>query len=169
MNVTKLGSIAFTLLLAACGGSEHHIGIEPGDGGSDGDARRKVVGNEPTDASTPSNTNSDGMADSGVGPAVSALDNLVVTLLERTSFASGEYAEVHTGRESYLLQITLGELLACLDPEGFERVHRSHIVNLDAVDHLRPADDRRLLVTLRDGTTLLASRAASERIRRRVR
>lgn len=82
---------------------------------------------------------------------------------------SGEYSEVHTGRDSYLVEITLAELLACLDPEVFERVHRSHIVNFDAVEHLRPADDRRLLVTLRDGTTILASRAASEKIRRRVR
>jgi two-component system LytT family response regulator len=83
--------------------------------------------------------------------------------------ASGEYSEIHTSRDVFLVQITLTELLMCLDPEVFERVHRSHIVNFDAVDHLRAADDRRLLVTLRDGTTILASRAASERIRQRVR
>lgn len=126
MNVTKLGSIAFTLLLAACGGSEHHIGIEPGDGGSDGDARRKVVGNEPTDASTPSNTNSDGMADSGVGPAVSALDNLVVTLLERTSFASGEYADryrvsmvIVNGASSNMTEISRVRVESSFGPTNF--------------------------------------------------
>ncbi|MEO6327171.1 MAG: LytTR family DNA-binding domain-containing protein [Thermoanaerobaculia bacterium] len=83
--------------------------------------------------------------------------------------ASGEYSEIHTARESHLVNIPLKELLARLDPASFEQIHRSHIVNLDAVDHLRPADDRRLLVTLRDGTSLLASRAASERMRQRVR
>lgn len=83
--------------------------------------------------------------------------------------ASGEYAEIHTERETYLVEITLAELHSCLDPERFERVHRSHIVNFDAVDHLRPADDRRLLITLRGGATVLASRSASERIRSRVR
>lgn len=83
--------------------------------------------------------------------------------------ASGEYSEVHTGRESHLVQIPLRELLVCLDPDTFEQVHRSHIVNLNAVDHFRPADDRRLLVTLRDGTAILASRAASKRIRERIR
>jgi two-component system, LytTR family, response regulator len=82
---------------------------------------------------------------------------------------SGEYAEIHAGRETHLVQIPLKDLLACLDPDTFEQIHRSHIVNMSAVDHFRPADDRRLLVTLKDGTSVLASRAASERIRQRIR
>lgn len=93
---------------------------------------------------------------------------IAVTDILRAS-ASGEYTEVRTARETYLLQIPLGELHACLDPELFERIHRSHVVNFDAVDHLRPADDRRLLVTLRGGETIVASRSASERLRRRAR
>jgi two-component system LytT family response regulator len=83
--------------------------------------------------------------------------------------AGGDYSEVHTEKESFLVHVTLSELASCLDPELFERVHRSHIVNLNAVEHLRPADDRRLVVTLKGGARVVASRAASERIRRRVR
>lgn len=83
--------------------------------------------------------------------------------------ARGEYAEVFTAEEPFLVQITLSEFNARLDEEQFLQVHRSHIVNLDAVDNLRPVDDRRLLVTLRDGTGIVASRAASERLRRLVR
>lgn len=83
--------------------------------------------------------------------------------------ASGQYSEIQAGQETYLVQIPLKELLACLDPDTFEQVHRSHIVNLNAIDHFRAADDRRLLVTLRDGSSVLASRAASERIRERIR
>jgi hypothetical protein len=41
-------------------------------------------------------------------------------------------------------------------------------VILSAVDVLRAAYDRRLFLALRDGVGVLASRAASERIRRRV-
>ncbi len=82
--------------------------------------------------------------------------------------ASGEYSEVFTEKSSYLVVSTLSELVECLDPAVFERVHRSHIVNFRAVRHLRAADDRRLLITLKDGTTVLASRAASVRLRRRV-
>jgi two-component system LytT family response regulator len=83
--------------------------------------------------------------------------------------AQGDYAEVHTPAGSFLLHVSLKELAARLDPERFLQVHRSHIVNLDAIDHLRPYDDRRLRIVLRDGSELVASRAASERLRDRVR
>jgi DNA-binding LytR/AlgR family response regulator len=42
-------------------------------------------------------------------------------------------------------------------------------VNLDAVEHLRPYDERRLAVTLKDGTVVVASRTASEELRRLAR
>jgi len=48
-------------------------------------------------------------------------------------------------------------------------VHRSHIVNLDAVEHMRPYDDRRLAITLKDGAVVVASRAASEELRKLAR
>jgi two-component system LytT family response regulator len=56
-----------------------------------------------------------------------------------------------------------------LDPARFRQVHRSHIVNLDAVAHLKPYDERRLAITLKDGTVVVASRAASEELRRLAR
>jgi len=80
--------------------------------------------------------------------------------------AQGDYAEVHVAEGSFLLRLTLAELAARLDPERFRQVHRSHIVNLDEVAHLRPYDDRRLAVTLKDGTVVVASRTASEQLRR---
>jgi two-component system, LytTR family, response regulator len=80
--------------------------------------------------------------------------------------ASGDYVEVHCGDGHHLLQIGLGELMARLDPERFCRVHRSHIVNLDQVERLSVHDERRLLVELRGGERILASRSASERLRR---
>jgi two-component system LytT family response regulator len=82
--------------------------------------------------------------------------------------ARGDYAEVHASGGEFLLRVTLAELAARLDPDRFRQVHRSHIVNLDAVRHLRRYDDRRLLVVLKDGTEIVASRAASEELRRSV-
>ncbi|PYQ28941.1 MAG: LytTR family transcriptional regulator, partial [Acidobacteria bacterium] len=79
--------------------------------------------------------------------------------------ASGDYAEVQTDRGSHLLHISLGELAARLDPEIFRQVHRSHIVNLDAVVKLVPYDARRLLIRLRNGKEIVASRSASEQLR----
>jgi two-component system LytT family response regulator len=83
--------------------------------------------------------------------------------------AQGDYAEVHAAEGVFLLHVTLVELAARLDPARFRQVHRSHIVNLDAVEHMRPYDDRRLAITLRDGSVIVASRAASEELRRLAR
>lgn len=83
--------------------------------------------------------------------------------------AQGDYAEVHTPAGAFLLHLSLKEMAARLDPERFVQIHRSHIISLDAIDHLRPYDDRRLLIVLRDGSEIVASRAASERLRHMVR
>ena len=74
-----------------------------------------------------------------------------------------------TAHDSVLVRVTLRELGALLDPRHFEQIHRSHVVSLAAIDHLQPIDDRRLLVTLRDGTQIVASRGGSQRLRRLVR
>ena len=79
--------------------------------------------------------------------------------------AKGDYAEVHTAAGAYLMHISLTELAARLDAKRFQRVHRSHIVNLDAVQHIQPHDDRRLEIVLADGSSVIASREASERLR----
>ncbi len=83
--------------------------------------------------------------------------------------ASDDYAEAHTRDEVYLLGTTLKSLARDLDSERFVRVHRSRIVNLDHVSSIEPFDDRRLAVKLKDGTSVLASRAGSSRLRRLVR
>jgi two-component system LytT family response regulator len=83
--------------------------------------------------------------------------------------AKGDYAEVHCGAGTFLLRVSIAELAARLDPGTFRQVHRAHIVNLDAVQHLRPYDERRLLITLRNGDEVVASRAASEALRRLAR
>lgn len=83
--------------------------------------------------------------------------------------ANGDYVEVHSERGRHLLHTSLGELANRLDPAVFRQVHRSHIVNLDAVVRLVPFDSRRLLIHLRDGTEILASRSASELLRSLVR
>ncbi len=80
--------------------------------------------------------------------------------------AQGDYAEVHAAAGTFLLHISLSELLERLDPARFQRVHRSHVVNLDAVQDLRANEDRRLRITLKDGSCVVASRAASEELRK---
>ena len=83
--------------------------------------------------------------------------------------ARGDYAEVHAPGGPFLLHVSLTELAARLDPGRFVQIHRSHIVNLDAVRLLRPYDERRLLVVLSNGEEIVASRTASEALRRQAR
>jgi two-component system LytT family response regulator len=83
--------------------------------------------------------------------------------------ARGDYAEVHAPGGPYLVHVSLTELARRLDRERFAQVHRSHIVNLDAVKLLRPHDERRLAIVLVNGEEIVASRSASEALRRQVR
>jgi len=83
--------------------------------------------------------------------------------------AAGDYAEVHGAAGVFLLQVSLADLISRLDPERFRQVHRSHIVNLDHVQQIEPFDERRLMITIAGGGEILASRKASEELRRLVR
>lgn len=82
--------------------------------------------------------------------------------------ASGDYVEIHTTNGRYLANLRMGDLENQLDPDRFVRIHRSHIVSLEHVVSMTPDPSGRLLVCLRDGTGLFASRARSRALRRRV-
>lgn len=80
--------------------------------------------------------------------------------------AAGDYVEAHVRGERVLLRMSLGELEQELDGHRFWRVHRSHLVAADSVSSFREhEDERRLIVVLTDGTEIVASRAASRRLR----
>jgi two-component system LytT family response regulator len=83
--------------------------------------------------------------------------------------AQGDYIEVHCPAGVFLLHMALGDLAARLDPDQFLQVHRSHLVNLAEVKVMRAHDDRRLMIELHGGDQVLASRAASEQLRRLIR
>lgn len=80
-----------------------------------------------------------------------------------------DYAQLVTTAGRHLVLMRLAELEARLDPTRFLRVHRQHIVNLDHVAALREHDERRLLVRLRDGSEVVASREGTRRLRALVR
>ena len=78
--------------------------------------------------------------------------------------AGDDYVSVYAGGRCHLVGLTLGEFERRLPPDRFRRVHRSHIVNLDFVTAIEP-HDRRLALWLVDGTTIVASRSASQALR----
>lgn len=79
--------------------------------------------------------------------------------------AAGDYVEAHASGHRHLLHLTLTELLDRLDAGRFQRIHRSHAVNLDHVDAIHAHDERRLRVVLSDGSEVVASREGTKLLR----
>lgn len=79
--------------------------------------------------------------------------------------ADSKYTAIAARGQSFLVRIGISELEAQLDPARFIRVHRSALVNLDFVDSMRADDQSQLVIQMRDGTTLTASRDASRILR----
>ena len=72
--------------------------------------------------------------------------------------AEGNYARLHTGKRSHLMRETMTSLETKLDPSRFLRIHRSTIVNADAIAELEPLFQGDYVVILRNGTRLTSSR-----------
>jgi two-component system LytT family response regulator len=88
--------------------------------------------------------------------AVNAIDRLE---------AQDDYVAVHTNGKRYLVYLGMAEFEARLDPARFVRVHRSHIVNLDKVAAFLPEDGTRLVIEMKDGARIAASRARARELR----
>jgi two-component system LytT family response regulator len=81
--------------------------------------------------------------------------------------AAGDYAKLHTDASTHLCSLGIGALDERLD-DRFLRVHRSAIVALDAIDHLRSDGSGGYVATLDDGTEVRVSRSYAGAIRDRI-
>ncbi|MDB4950614.1 MAG: response regulator receiver [Gemmatimonadetes bacterium] len=72
--------------------------------------------------------------------------------------ADGNYIRVHTGGKSHLIRGVLRGLDGRLDPSRFVRIHRSIILNVTRLKHVRPWFGGQHVAVLRDGTELRVSR-----------
>ncbi|HEU4642195.1 MAG TPA: LytTR family DNA-binding domain-containing protein [Gemmatimonadaceae bacterium] len=78
--------------------------------------------------------------------------------------AAANYVRIHARGESHALRESMKNMEAKLPPELFIRIHRSAIVNVDRIRELQPWFHGEVVVILRDGTRLIASRAFVERL-----
>lgn len=83
--------------------------------------------------------------------------------------AAGDYMCVHADGRTYVLRETMKSLEALLDPQIFQRVHRSTIVNVQRVRRLRPHTNGEYFLTLDDGRELKLSRSYRDRVDRLLR
>jgi two-component system LytT family response regulator len=78
--------------------------------------------------------------------------------------AADNYVRVHSGKERHLIRETMSHLEAQLDRRRFVRVHRSAIVNIDAIAEIRSLFHGDYGIRLRTGTELPLGRSYRERL-----
>lgn len=80
--------------------------------------------------------------------------------------AEGNYVRIHTTEKSHLIRGTLADLEARLDPRHFARIHRSGIVNIEAIKEVQAHFHGDYVISLKSGQTLRLSRRYQARLLR---
>ncbi len=96
------------------------------------------------------------------GRKLAIKDSYKVTLVEQSDIewidAAGDYMCVHERGNTHITRCTLTEMLDKLNAERFKRIHRSTLVNLDAIEQVVPHTKGEYFVVLRCGERLKVSR-----------
>ena len=79
--------------------------------------------------------------------------------------AAGDYMCIHTPGETHVLRGTMHDLEQRLDPQRFQRVHRSTIVNLARVREMRPHQNGEFFLVLDSGHELKLSRSYRDKVK----
>jgi two-component system LytT family response regulator len=97
----------------------------------------------------------------GKGKRVAIRDSGKVRLLWSSEIdwleAEGNYVRVHAGRQKIFARSTLQQMLETVNDPRFVRVHRSSVVNRDAVLHIESAGKGLYILVLRDGSRVESS------------
>ncbi|PCI51324.1 MAG: DNA-binding response regulator [Alphaproteobacteria bacterium] len=72
--------------------------------------------------------------------------------------AAGDYMCLHTQDKTHILRETMKNMEKRLDPELFQRIHRSTIVNISKITTLQPTSGGKYQITLESGAELKVSR-----------
>jgi two-component system, LytTR family, response regulator len=110
----------------------------------------------------------------GVKPRSGARDRLMIRSSGRITFikttdvdwleAADNYVRVHSGKESHLIRETMANLESDLDSRRFVRVHRSAIINVDAIEEIRSMFHGDYSIRLRTGAEIPLGRTFRERL-----
>jgi two-component system LytT family response regulator len=79
--------------------------------------------------------------------------------------AAGDYMCVHSGGETYIMRMTMKKLEKELDPAILQRIHRSTIVNVNAVREMQAHINGEYFLTLQSGHTIKLSRSYKDKLR----
>jgi two-component system LytT family response regulator len=79
--------------------------------------------------------------------------------------AAENYVQLHAGQSRHLLHVAMNTLEKSLDPEMFQRIHRSVIVNVKRIKELQPALHGEYMITLENGVRLQSGRVYHEKLK----
>ena len=79
--------------------------------------------------------------------------------------AAENYVELHVGKASHLLHVSMNAIEKSLDPESFLRIHRSLIVNTRRIREMQPVQHGEYLITLHSGARLQSGRSYSAQVK----
>jgi len=79
--------------------------------------------------------------------------------------AAGDYMCIHVKGQTHIMRTTMKELEKKLNPDIFQRVHRSTIVNLQRVDKVSSHINGEFYLTLNCGSSLKMSRSYKEKVK----
>jgi two-component system LytT family response regulator len=82
--------------------------------------------------------------------------------------AASPYVKLHGAKRQFLVTGTLRSLAAQLDPARFHRIHKSAIVQLDAVTEMRSRQNGDYDLILSDGSTTRLSRSFLQGFRKAI-
>lgn len=85
----------------------------------------------------------------------------------RYAEAQGDYARLHTAEGSHLVRVPLSTLEERWGPEGFVRIHRSHLVAVNHIAQIR-SEGGRVSVVVDGGDVLQVSRRHTRELRDRL-
>jgi len=79
--------------------------------------------------------------------------------------AAENYVQLHVGKASHLLHVTMNALEKSLDPATFVRIHRSTIVRIARIAELVSAQHGEHVIVLHGGTRLRSGRSYADRLK----
>ncbi len=82
--------------------------------------------------------------------------------------AQDDYVEIHTATNKYLKNDTMNYLEKVLPKKTFNRVHRSHIINLNHINKIEKYGKESYVVILKDGSTVNVSKSRIKELKNQL-
>ncbi|EAY31607.1 LytR/AlgR family response regulator transcription factor [Microscilla marina] len=82
--------------------------------------------------------------------------------------SAGNYLKLHIGKSMHLIRETMNAFEQKLNPQEFVRVHRSSLVNIEAIHHLESWGNTEFTITLSSGYQVQSGRSYYSSIRQKL-